>query len=168
MEGRAFASIATYLFLSSSIFGIRTNAGTWVSIQWANVKIIQSQLAGLVGIISWRLEHGSHRRSESLRKFPSKFPSLLFYKRMWVPPKNEPTVGFFPIACGFSPKLTNIWFFPYSMWVFPQKMNQQLVHVGSWQIYKSTGGQPAPEMWHLRCPYEARLYLSIGKSAINQ
>ena len=51
MEGRAFASIATYLFLSSSIFGIRTNAGTWVSIQWANVKIIQSQLAGLVGII---------------------------------------------------------------------------------------------------------------------
>ena len=51
MEGRAFASIATYLFLSSSIFGIRTNAGTWVSLQWAKVKIIQSQLAGLVGLI---------------------------------------------------------------------------------------------------------------------
>ena len=51
MEGRAFAAVATYLFISSSICNIKTNAGTWVSLQWAGVKMIQNQLAGLVGLI---------------------------------------------------------------------------------------------------------------------
>lgn len=51
MEGRAFASVATYLFMSASICNIKTNAGTWVSLQWAGVKMIQNQLAGLVGLI---------------------------------------------------------------------------------------------------------------------
>lgn len=51
MEGRAFAAVATYLFMSSSICNIKTNAGTWVSLQWAGVKMIQNQLAGLVGLI---------------------------------------------------------------------------------------------------------------------
>jgi hypothetical protein len=124
MEGRAFASIASYLFLSSSIFGIRTNAGTWVSIQWANVKIIQSQLAGLVGIIfvalgTWLTQTlGSSLRRSFSWKFSS--PS------------------------------------------FPQK---QLVHD---RFINPITGDMAPEMWHLRCPYEARLPLSKGKSTINQ
>eukprot|EP00913_Durusdinium_trenchii_P013226 g12414.t2 len=41
LESRAFIVIAAYLFMGGSIFSISSNAGTWVSLQWAGVKMLQ-------------------------------------------------------------------------------------------------------------------------------
>ncbi|CAK9040011.1 Ribulose-bisphosphate carboxylase [Durusdinium trenchii] len=51
LESRAFIVIAAYLFMGGSIFSISSNAGTWVSLQWAGVKMLQNQLSRLLAIM---------------------------------------------------------------------------------------------------------------------
>jgi hypothetical protein len=51
MSTKAFFFISVYIFFSASVFAISTPAATWVGLQWADVKMLQRQLASILGIL---------------------------------------------------------------------------------------------------------------------
>jgi len=52
MSTKAFFFVSMYIFCSSSVFAISTPASTWVGLQWADVKMLQRQLASIIGILA--------------------------------------------------------------------------------------------------------------------
>ena len=98
---------------------------------------------------AWNMAHTDARKV--FGSFLMKFPSLLFRKKN-VDPLQK-----------MNQQLVHVW----SFWSSHIKLGMVSLHPLPNMKYRLVDSQP-PEMWHLRCPYEARLPLSIGKSTMNQ
>jgi len=51
MSTKAFLFVSMYIFCSSSVFAISTPATAWVALQWAGVKMLQRQIASILGVL---------------------------------------------------------------------------------------------------------------------